>query len=75
MIRRKPAPRLNVWLEAAKQSLVGSFANGVEKDITAVRNAIILPWPNGQAEGQITRLKFIKRQIQKRAQSICFRHD
>ncbi|WP_416384480.1 transposase [Roseibium aggregatum] len=67
MIRSKTARRLDDWLEAAKNSLVGSFANGVEKDIDAVRNAIISPWSNGQTEGQITRLKLIKRQMYGRA--------
>jgi transposase len=45
------------------RTLVGSFANGVEKDRAAVRNAIISPSSNGQTEGQITRLKLIKRQM------------
>lgn len=67
MIRSKTAHRLNGWLEGAKNSLVGSFAGGVEKDIDAVRNAIVSPWSNGQTEGQITRLKLIKRQMYGRA--------
>lgn len=67
MIRSKTAHKLDGWLEAAKNSLVGSFASGVEKDIGAVRNAIISPWSNGQTEGQITRLKLIKRQMYGRA--------
>lgn len=67
MIRAKAAGKLNAWLEAAKTSLVTSFANGVEKDIAAVRNAIISPWSNGQTEGQITRLKLINRQMYGRA--------
>ena len=67
MIRAKTARKLDGWLETAKNSLVGSFAGGVEKDIDAVRNAIISPWSNGQTEGQITRLKLIKRQMYGRA--------
>nr|WP_309402283.1 transposase [Aminobacter niigataensis] len=67
MIRSKAAAKLDSWLVAAKQSLVGSFASGVEKDIAAVRNAIISPWSTGQTEGQITRLKLIKRQMYGRA--------
>jgi len=67
MIRSKTARKLDGWLETAKNSLVGSFAGGVEKDIAAVRNAIISPWSNGQTEGQITRLKLIKRQMYGRA--------
>jgi transposase len=67
MIRSKAVAKLDAWLEGAKASLVGSFANGVEKDIAAVRNAIISPWSNGQTEGQITKLKLIKRQMYGRA--------
>jgi transposase len=67
MIRSKSTERLDRWLETAKDSLVGSFARGVEKDIDAVRNAMISPWSNGQTEGQITRLKLIKRQMYGRA--------
>ncbi|MGS1096357.1 hypothetical protein ACVCNR_17505 (plasmid) [Aquamicrobium terrae] len=63
MIRSKTARRLDEGLEAAQNSLVGSFASGVEKDLDAVRNAIISPWSNGQ----ITRLKLIKCQIYGRA--------
>ncbi|WP_246735639.1 transposase [Agrobacterium sp. a22-2] len=47
--------------------MVGSFAGGIEKDLTVVRNAIISPWSNGQTEGQVTRLKLIKRQMYGRA--------
>ncbi len=66
MIRSKSARKLE-WLDAAKDSLVGSFAGGVARDLAAVRNAIISPWSNGQTEGQITRLKLIKRQMYGRA--------
>lgn len=67
MIRSKAAAELDSWLTDAKTSLVGSFANGVDKDIDAVRNTIISPWSNGQTEGQITKLKLIKRQMYGRA--------
>lgn len=67
MIRSKSAAKLSDWLQSAKGSLVNSFANGVERDLAAVRNAILSPWSNGQTEGQITRLKLIKRQMYGRA--------
>lgn len=67
MIRSRASRKLDEWLEAAKKSLVGSFAGGIEKDLTVVRNAIISPWSNGQTEGQVTRLKLIKRQMYGRA--------
>jgi len=67
MIRSKSANQLNTWLESSKGSLVSSFANGVARDLAAVRNAIVSPWSNRQAEGQITRPKLIKRQMYGRA--------
>lgn len=67
MIRTKAASTLDAWLATAKESIVVSFANGVEMGITAVRNAILSPWSNGQTEGQITKLKLIKRQMYGRA--------
>jgi transposase len=47
----------------ARSSLVNSFANGIIKDKAAVSSAITSPWSNGQTEGQITKLKLVKRQI------------
>jgi transposase len=63
MIRRKAETDLISWIELARTSLVASFAGGVAKDEAAVRAAITLPWSNGQTEGQITRLKLVKRQM------------
>ena len=67
MIRSKSAAKFGQWLDTAKGTLVSSFANGAERDFSAVRNAIVSPWSNGQTEGQITRLKLIKRQKYARA--------
>jgi transposase len=39
-----------------------TFAAGLEQDGAAVRAALTTPWSNGQAEGQVTRLKLLKRQ-------------
>lgn len=63
MIRKKTLPDLEPWLERARSSLVASFANGVLKDRSAVSAAITSPWSNGQTEGQITKLKLVKRQM------------
>jgi transposase len=63
MIRKKIAGDLAPWIVEAKASLLASFANGIERDRTAVSAAIIEPWSNGQTEGQITRLKLVKRQM------------
>jgi transposase len=63
MIRRKALAELNPWIERAKSTLVASFANGVTKDIAAVTAAISSGWSNGQTEGQICKLKLVKRQM------------
>jgi len=56
-------------MDRARNSLVASFANGVAKDELAVRAAIMSPWSNGQTEGQITKLKLVKRQMYGRAKT------
>ena len=63
MIRRKSQADLDPWIERARASPVASFANGVIKDKAAVSAAITSPWSNGQTEGQITKLKLVKRQM------------
>lgn len=63
MIRRKAPADLDAWIGQARSSLVASFANGIARDIAAVRAAIISTWSNGQTEGQITKLKLVKRQM------------
>ncbi len=63
MVRRKAEVDLIAWIGRARASLVASFTNGVAKDEAAVRAAITLTWSNGQTEGQITRLKLVRRQM------------
>lgn len=67
MIRTRTEVDLDPWLQEASHSLIASFARGIAKDIDAVRAAITEPWSNGQTEGQITRLKLVKRQMYGRA--------
>jgi transposase len=43
------------------------FASKLRHDIDAVRNAIREPWSNGQTEGQVNRLKMLKRAMYGRA--------
>lgn len=63
MIPRKIEAGLMTWIERARANLVASFASGVARDEAAVRAAITSPWSNGLTEGQITRLKLVKRQM------------
>jgi transposase len=38
------------------------FARGLREDLAAVTAGLTLPWSNGPVEGQVTRLKLLKRQ-------------
>jgi transposase len=58
---------LEAWMAAARESLLNSFVRGLERDIDAVVAAIATPWSTSPVEGQITRLKAIKRSMYGRA--------
>ena len=60
-----PPAELAAWLTDARlcsAPAIASFAVGLEADGVAVRAALTQPWSSGQAEGQINRLKMLKRQ-------------
>ena len=67
ILRDKNVDALEAWSADAIGSDMASFANGIRQDIDAVRHAMMLPWSNGQVEGQIHRLKLLKRQMYGRA--------
>ena len=61
MVREQRVDELDGWLAAANNSALTGFANGIRRDLDAVRAALVLPWSTGPVEGQISRLKTIKR--------------
>ena len=67
MIRTRAVAELDGWIEQARTSLIAPLARGDARDVAAVRAAITETWSNGQTEGQINRLKLIKRQMYGRA--------
>jgi transposase len=67
MIRSKAPAALEGWIEDAAASLMATFAKGIVADKRAIAAGITEPWSNGQTEGQITKLKMIKRQMYGRA--------
>lgn len=61
---------LDSWLEDAIESgpgILKNFAQKLKQDYEAVKNACSVKWSNGQVEGQVNRLKNIKRQMYGRA--------
>jgi transposase len=70
MIRAGLPERFDPWLALAQDSALPAFRNFARKldsDHDAVRAAMTSPWSTGQVEGQINRLKMIKRQMFGRA--------
>ena len=62
--------QLREWIDEARHSEFGAvvrFAYGLQKDLSAVAAAVDTSWSSGQVEGQINRLKTIKRQMYGRA--------
>ncbi len=65
MLRTRQGEGLADWLAEADASAVAelrAFAAGLRADEAAVQAGLTEPWSTGPVEGQITRLKRIKRQ-------------
>ncbi len=66
MIRQQQADPFDGWLTRVKAQAPGelkSVAAGLRRDYQAVRAGLSRPQSNAQVEGQITRLKLLKRQM------------
>jgi transposase len=66
----KETDALQPWIDRATASgfpAIKNFCDGLIRDRAAVTAAISLKWSNGQVEGQVHRLKLIKRQMYGRA--------
>jgi hypothetical protein len=65
LIRARQPERLGPWLARARDGRLPAFrgfAKRLSADEAAVRAAAMHPWSTGQVEGQINRLKTIRRQ-------------
>ena len=70
ILRGTDVQKLDQWLHDADRSWlygIRRFARTLRQDLAAVRNAITEAWSNGQTEGQINRLKTLKRSMYGRA--------
>lgn len=70
MVTQRLVDQLDVWLKAATAhplKTVRIFGKFLQDEYGLIRAALEHPWSNGQTEGQIGRLKFIKRQMYGRA--------
>jgi transposase len=65
MVRERRGIDLAAWMVEAMHSgieALARFARGLQEDLAAVTAGLTLDWSNGPVEGQITRLKLLKRQ-------------
>jgi len=70
LVRDRKSDQFELWLKQAEGSAVPPlqrFATRLRADYAAVHAALSLGWSNGQTEGQINRLKTLKRQMYGRA--------
>jgi transposase len=70
LVRYRHPTQLDPWLQRATTStlpVMRRFAKGLYEDYDAVKAGVTLPWSTGPVEGQINRLKMLKRQMFGRA--------
>ncbi len=64
LVRNHGGEELGPWLEACLKSGIRelmTFAAGLQREVVNVRAAVELPYSNGVAKGNVTRLKQIRR--------------
>jgi transposase len=67
MCRTRDANALTPWLESTRGTELQAFVTGVERDRDAVLAALCFRWSTSQVEGQVQRLKVVKRGMYGRA--------
>ncbi len=66
LVRQRDVAALGPWLVVAEHSNIAelvSFVQGIRRDYAAVEAALRFEWSQGQAEGQVNKLKFVKRSM------------
>jgi transposase len=67
LLRQQSSESLDDWFNDAKCTALARLAAGLWRDLEAVRGAVTMSWSTSPGEGQISRLKMIKRQMYGRA--------
>lgn len=70
LVRERLSNEFDTWLALAEKSIapkMRNFAIGLKRDYKAVKMGLSHPLSNGQTEGQVNRLKLIKRKMYGRA--------
>jgi transposase len=65
LVRERRGEALTAWITEATTSglaALARFAAGLQEDLVAITAGLTLPWSNGPVEGQVNRLKLLKRE-------------
>ncbi len=80
MVEERQGQKLEEWLAVVGQAVkqeqlveLGSFAKGIRQDFAAVKAGLTLEISNGQTEGQVNRLKTLKRAMYGKAKFALLR--
>lgn len=66
MVRERQADQLDGWLEECEKSGIPdlqTFSEGLRREYSALKGALTFSYSNGPVEGQINKLKYIKRSM------------
>jgi transposase len=76
LMKERKVGQLSAWIEEAQNNKIPelrAFVRGIENDRTVIEAAMSHEWSNGQTEGQINRLKLVKRQMYGRGKADLLR--
>ena len=76
LLRGSSKAKLQQWMKDVENSglrRLERFVQVLRRDEAAVENAVTMPWSNGQVEGQVNKLKTLKRQMYRRGSTELLR--
>ncbi|HEY7975789.1 MAG TPA: transposase [Ktedonobacterales bacterium] len=76
LVHERDSASFDSWMERCEQSAISEvvgFAQALRRDYAAVKAACSPPWSQGPVEGQVNRLKTLKRHMYGRARFALLR--
>jgi len=68
LLRKKTKRSTDSLLDIGARTPLAKFAMSLQRDLSAIKNALATPWTTSPVEGQISKLKMIKRTMYGRAE-------
>jgi transposase len=73
ILRKKTKASIDSLLDIGARTPLVKFATDLRRDLGALKNPLAMPWTTSPVEGQISKLKMIKRTMYGRAGIQLFR--